>query len=344
MANKKYSVLAVLRVLEDYSDEEHSLYIKEIQGLIESEYGIVVGEKTIRTDIRALLDFGFDIRFVGSYRRVVAHKDGTVIDSDINTGCYLVGELTDEEIEVLYSSLAGNRFVFDRTYKSLVAKLERLSSTYAFSLNSKSVIRTMNDVSFFDSLNSNLKIVKEAIVKRRVITYMYAPVIPLDSFKNKTRSVSPCKVFVENGIFYLAGCDNNVSYEERLVFIRIDRMRGISFAEHQRYDLSSITGKGLISGDFAKKKFKLDRGEDIKVVFRCPLTLATETADYFGRKKLGLRIRRSETDNETFFITAPEDAILRFAQMYAPEVEIIEPIELRDKLKANLNRAIELNK
>ena len=33
MANKKYSVLAVLRVLEDYSDEEHSLYIKEIQGL-----------------------------------------------------------------------------------------------------------------------------------------------------------------------------------------------------------------------------------------------------------------------------------------------------------------------
>ena len=88
MANKKYSVLAVLRVLEDYSDEEHSLYIKEIQGLIESEYGIVVGEKTIRTDIRALLDFGFDIRFVGSYRRVVAHKDGTVIDSDINTGCY----------------------------------------------------------------------------------------------------------------------------------------------------------------------------------------------------------------------------------------------------------------
>jgi len=339
MANKKYSVLAVLRVLEEYSDEEHSLYIKEICGYVEEDYGIKVGAKTVRTDIRSLIDFGYDIRFVGSYKRVVPHSDGTVIDSDINTGCYLVGEVSDDEIETLYRSLVGDRFLPDRKYKRLVRTLENLSSTNDFSLNTKGVVRVNNDISILDVQNQNLRMIKWAIVNRCVISYVVFPDINTDRFKLETKYISPCKVFVDNGIFYLAGCDNSNWYKGELVFVRIDRMRSIGFEDRKTYDISDIHGEGLISGEFAKSRFKMDRGEVVDVVFRYPSTLQNDITSYFGRRQIFMNIDSLETDIYKCSTSVPEAAMLRFALMHATEVEILEPLELREKMKGILKKA-----
>ena len=339
MANKKYSVLAVLRVLEEYSDEEHSLYIKEICGYVEEDYGIKVGEKTVRTDIRSLIDFGYDIRFAGSYKRVVPHSDGTVIDSDINTGCYLVGEVSDDEIETLYRSLVGDRFLPDRKYKRLVRTLENLSSTNDFSLNTKGVVRVNNDISILDVQNQNLRMIKWAIVHKRVISYIMCLDIPSEDYKIETKYMSPCKVFIDNGIFYLAGCSYSYWYGGEPLIVRIDRMRNVNIVNNSKYDVSGLIGEGLISGEFAKSRFKLDRSDVVDARFRYPRSLQNEITSYFGRRQLFVNQDSMKTDAYVCKVSVPEDSMLRFALMHAPEVEILEPPVLREKMKGILKKA-----
>ena len=343
MANKKYSVLAVLRVLEDYSDEEHSLYIKEIQGLIESEYGIVVGEKTIRTDIRALLDFGFDIRFVGSYRRVVAHKDGTVIDSDINTGCYLVGSLTDVDIEILFSSLTNERHLSDTRYKELMYKLEGLSSTNDFRLFNNAVLRGKRDIVSGDIVYENIHVIKEAIKGRKVLSLTYLPSIgEPPSNVQKEMLISPYRVFVEDNVYYLVGSKKrNWWLGGELVFLRIERMRKVEILPYEKYSVMDIMGGKKIGDDYDKGRFRLCLGQSIEITFRYSTSIFDKACDYFGKRNMSFAFF-----DESFIeskVSVPEKAMVQFALMNAPDVEIMDPPELRKKVKNMFTTAAKKN-
>ena len=50
--------------------------------------------------------------------------------------------------------------------------------------------------------------------------------------------------------------------------------------------------------------------------------------------------------DDTYLIktTAPSEAILKFAKMFAPDVEIISPVELRDALKKDFAAAAKKHK
>ena len=51
-----------------------------------------------------------------------------------------------------------------------------------------------------------------------------------------------------------------------------------------------------------------------------------------------------KTDAYVCRVPVPEDAMLRFALMHAPEVEILDPPELREKMKGILKKANEVYK
>lgn len=61
-------ILAVLAILNRYSDDEHFVNASFIMDKLKSEYDLTVGNrKTIYSDIKALQDFGFEIEYNNSY-------------------------------------------------------------------------------------------------------------------------------------------------------------------------------------------------------------------------------------------------------------------------------------
>lgn len=350
MATKKYSVLAVLDVLKEYSDEEHCLKIKDIKEHIKKPpYKIDVSEKTIRSDLRALYDFGYDIRFANSYSRVMVHSDGTVLDSDINTGCYLVGDVSDEDIEILHDALLSERFLSSRKYSDLVDTLTYLSSTVDFDLHVKGAARVPRDIVSGRILYDNMRMIRQAIAAKKVISFKCVPMGAgnLEQWdRGKERFISPGRVFSEDGIYYLAGYEKLESGNSEYVILRVELMRNIKQVDKPRYNEYDIHLSGLRTPKFAKKRFKLVPDDKCEVTFRFSKSIIQQVADYFGSRRLIIVSRDKGAGDESVTVetTAPSEAILKFAKMYAPDVEIVSPVELRDALKKDFAAAAKKHK
>lgn len=349
MSNKKYSALAVLKVLEKHTDRNNPLLIKQIKVLVHEEYGIDISEKTIRSDIHALQSFGYDIRFIGTFEREIRHGDGTVLDSPINKDCYLAGPvlISDRQIEILYDALLDERFLPEADYKDLVDTLENLSSTLDFTLNSKGAARVKRDYADSDILYGNLKILREAIKERKAVSFYEVPLgthsMP-GLLKRETKYASPCRIFKQDGIYYLLCCRNSGIYGSGLSYIRIELMRNIQQISRPKYDIYDILGKGLTTcRDLTNRRFKMIPEENIQIKFSFPASMIYEAVDYFGSKSMIFKAGSRDGDRYTAIISVPEKAMLKFVRMNAPDVEIIQPIELREKASAIFAEASRLN-
>ena len=347
MSNKKYSVLAVLKVLQKHSDKDNPLLIKQIKILVDEEFGIDISEKTVRSDIHALQSFGYDIRFIGTFEREIRHGDGTVLDSPINKDCYLAGPVTDLQIEILYSALISERFLPDHEYKELVSTLESLSSTVDFTLNSKGAARVKRDYADPDILYGNMQILRKAIAERSAVSFYEVPIgthgMP-GLLRNAKRHVSPCRIFNEGGIYYLLCCDNGNGYGSELAYIRIELMRNIELETWKKFDIYGLLGKGLTTNkDLTNRRFKRIPEENVQISFRFPKTMINEAVDYFGSKSMIFKAGTSDEEHFTAIVSTPEKAMLRFVKINAPDVEIISPVELREKASAIFAEAYRVN-
>lgn len=61
MGDERTTSLWVLKVLKEYSDENHILKMSEIISILSNECEVVLDRRTISSSIKALIDFGYDI-------------------------------------------------------------------------------------------------------------------------------------------------------------------------------------------------------------------------------------------------------------------------------------------
>lgn len=331
MAEKKYSVLAVLKVLQEHSDEEHPLLMKQIKIYIHEEYGIKISEKTIRSDIAALKEFGFDIRNKGSFDRTIEHGDGTILDSKINKDWYLVGPISDDDIEILFDGLLSERYLPDNRFKNLSKTLENLSSSVDFVLNIKGAAKVKRDFIDWERLYGNMKIIREAITHRHVISYKSCDTARTGSFWywDDIYYISPCRIFKQDGIYYLMGC-SEFGYLE---YIRIEHMSDVQIREGHKFSLAGMIGDGLTLPDFSNRRFKLIPEKSFETTLRFPKTLVEKAADYFGNKSMLFRSSEKDKKYITASVMAPKEAVITFTLINAPDVEIIDPPALRERVK-----------
>ncbi len=83
--------------------------------------------------------------------------------------------------------------------------------------------------------------------------------------------------------------------------------------------------------------------ENIQIKFSFPAFMIYEAVDYFGSKSMLFKAGSRDSDRYTAIISVPEKAMLKFVRMNAPDVEIIQPIELREKASAIFAEASRLN-
>lgn len=129
MLHKKTTIVNILNILKQYTDENHRLSQKEIAEILEREYGMRVDRKAIKRNLSNLIDAGYDIE-CSQTTRMIKNKDGSLTESTILSDFYLERDFTDAELRLLIDSLLFSKHIPHSQCKELINKIEGLSSRY----------------------------------------------------------------------------------------------------------------------------------------------------------------------------------------------------------------------
>ena len=158
MQDKKTSVLALLKILEEHSDENHVLTQPKLLELLETIYHVSLDRRTLYKNVEMLTDFGYDI---STY-------------SDNGKGYYLrERQFETSEISLLCNAIHSSNYIPNSSSKELINKLLSTQSKY-YKNDFKSTVFVENankkdNKDFF----LNIEIISEAIKERKTISFNY---------------------------------------------------------------------------------------------------------------------------------------------------------------------------
>ena len=77
--SKKTAILCIIDILKKHTDSEHTLTQKQIQDMLESEYGLKLDRKAVKRNLTDLIDMGFDVGYSERTRKTKSGEDETVL-------------------------------------------------------------------------------------------------------------------------------------------------------------------------------------------------------------------------------------------------------------------------
>ena len=217
MQPKKMIILDILHILKKHSDKDHRLSQRDIQDLLETEYGMKVDRKTISRNIIKLVQCKYPIEF------------GSNGAETILTNIYYDHKFLNGELRLLIDSVLLTDGLPKKDRISLINRLESLSSKYFHSEISKI------DMDIYGTIENKqiiltLEEIGSAIAEGTQVTFYYSdygidgePKIRRDSNgKEKQYTVNPYQIISKNGHSYLI-C--NLPEYHDLTHFRIDRIK-----------------------------------------------------------------------------------------------------------------------
>lgn len=343
--SKRLSLFNTLEVLKKYTDEEHRLSQKEILDILERDYDMVVDRRTIKSNLMDLIDLGYEIESEET-SRMVRNKSGEAEENTIMSSIYLNRDFTKAELRLLIDSLLFSKHLPYSQCKELVQKLETLSNIYFKShmeyISTMPEDKTNNKQVFF-----NIDILDEAIHKKKKVSFKYLD-YGIDKKQHIKRKedgtervyiVSPYQMAAKEGKYYLI-C-NYDKYDD-ISNYRVDRITQLEILEEKIKPFSKLNwsnGQKLNLSDYMKKHVYMYSSGDVKTTFRIIKPLISDIIDMFGKDVTFL----DETEDMVCVkVNVNETSMIQFAKNYAPDIEILEPQELREKVKEVLRKGYEL--
>lgn len=265
--NQKIKLLRLIQILNEESDEQHPLTMKDIVEKL-SLYGISAERKSLYSDIQNLYDFGYDI---------VSHKAG-------KTFYYYMASREFElpELKLLVDSVQSAKFITERKSKQLIKKLEGLTSIYNAKQLSRQVyvsgrIKTQNE-----SIYYNVDKLHMAIGDNKKISFDYfhwnekkEQVLGHDG---KRYEVSPWALSWDDENYYLIAHE---SESDTIRHYRVDKMLRINILSDNREGKEHF--KSFDMANYAKKTFGMFAGNEERVTLLCDNSMAGVMIDRFGK-------------------------------------------------------------
>ena len=206
----KPRILYLLRILEQYTDEEHPLTTKQLIEMLNEKYGISTYRTTIAKDVAALQEFGVDI--------VVVHS----------TQCkYFIGSRQFElpELKLLIDAVESSKFITSKKSDVLIKKIHMLTSN-----GQVKKLKRNNYVSGRIKPNNEqiyyiVDTINDAINEGKQISFQYYEYTGLKEkvLKNKGEvyTVSPYHLVWNDDYYYVVGYSEK---REKIVTFRVDRI------------------------------------------------------------------------------------------------------------------------
>ncbi|MBQ8909249.1 MAG: WYL domain-containing protein [Clostridia bacterium] len=314
-SSKKLSILYILEVLKEYSNETHPLKQEDILNKIYNIYGMECERKSIGANIDLLIDLGYDI-------------------IKLKKGCYLgQREIEPSEVTFLIDAIFSSKSIDGEHAKKLSKKLMGLLSkhdrkNYNYIYNSNHVTRTDNKQVFY-----NIEIIHSAIEQNKKISFNYQRFYfdkqKREQRKSKRLYVSPYFFVNNQGKYYLVCAFNNT---EDVANYRVDNMKEVQIVDDERRDIKQLKNftKGLDMAAYASKNQYMLSADPIVAKVKISNDYAENyVSDWFGDNA------RFEMENEEIFayISSTESTIIYWCLQYGENIELIEPVATREKIK-----------
>ena len=356
---KKLLILNILDILRKYTDEDHRLSQKEIAEILKNEYDMKADRKAIRRNLLNLMDCGYEIEYSETIRNVpVKDKKTGEILRDKDTGeplmeenelwsdFYLKRQFTDGELRLLIDSLLFSRHIPYSQCKDLVEKLEDLSNIY-FKSRVRYISTLPEDKTDNRQLFYNIEMLDEAISKNRKVSFRYVEYQADKKLHEKRRPdgsireyvITPYQMAAREGKYYLI-C-NYDKYDDVSNY-RLDRIRDIRILDEPGKPFSELKWSGnrkLDLAEYMKEHVYMYSSENVHVKFRIVKPMITDVIDMFGKEVV---FSDEDEIHVTVAVKTNERAMEQFAKNFAPDVEVLQPESLRQRVKEELERAVEV--
>ena len=261
----KPRILYLLRILEQYTDEEHPLTTKQLIDKLQDEYGISAHRTTLTKDIVALQEYGVDI--------VTVHS----------TQCkYFIGSRKFElpELKLLIDAVESSRFITAKKSESLIRKIHTLTSQGQVSKlrrNNYVVDRIKPDN---EQIYYIVDTINDAINEGKQISFQYYDYSGLKKkvLKNKGEiyKLSPYKLIWSGDYYYVIGYSEK---KGKVINFRVDR---IAVAPTILSENAIPVPKDFDLENFTKEVFFMFSGDEVEVDLQCDNSLMKTMIDRFG--------------------------------------------------------------
>lgn len=353
---KKMLILNILDILQKYTDDNHTLSQKDIIDKLANEYDMVVDRRSIRTNIINLMDFGYNIQYEEIVRKVPLkdskgktvcnpktgekEMEETYIWSDFR----LIREFEDSELRLLIDSLLFSRHIPYNQCKTLVEKIEGLSSEN-FRSRVKYISTMPNDKTDNKNLFLNIDLIDEAIATKKKIKFKYLEydtdkkmhVKKREDGSERIYKITPYQMAAREGKYYLI-C--NYDKYDNISNYRIDRIKDIEITDEKARPFKELKGANKVDlylSDYMRKHPYMYSSDDVQATFWITRAMIGDVIDIFGTS---VDFADADENGVTVTTTTNERAMKQFALNYAPDVIVLRPERLRSEIVEHLKRAV----
>ena len=311
---QKSKLLALLRIFEQQTDENHLLNVPQLVEQLEAQ-GIRCERKSVYSDIEALGNLGYDIK----------------LQRGRGGGYFLASRTFDlAELKLLVDAVQSSRVVSGTTSRRLIRKLEKLCSNYEGSQLQRQVYVEGRPKTDSKSLLYSIDALHEAINNGKMVEFHYKK-----SGRPEMRSISPWQLAWENGCYYLIAYDEGKGIRH----YRVDRMSGVRVLEKPRLGLEQFRDFDLPA--YLRKHFNMYGGPEHRVTLRCTADLEGAMRERFGESPVFL-----PEPEGGFHFDVPicvSDQFYGWVCGFGGKVEITAPAEVRQGLHDLTSRIAQAN-
>ncbi len=322
---RKARTIAVLKLLENLSDESHPLTSAVILEKLAAD-GIISERKAIYDDIEILRELGYDIGMSGGKNR----------------GYYLASrKFSVPEISLLTDAVLSAGFVPKKKTHELVEKLQGLVSVHEASELKSRICIENRAKSENEGIYNIIEELNFAILNRKTVKIVYARDNLGDNGVVKAKkeiTVCPYAMLWEADRYYVIG--NNPKYDN-LMHLRVDRIEEITVTKQPWRHFSEVSEykQRFDTADYARKTFNMFGGEKSRIDLECRLELFDKITDRFGN---GIFIRYDKP-NGVFRFTADarlSEGLIGWLMQFGGDIKVLSPESLQYDVKRKAEEII----
>lgn len=265
-SDQKKKILYLAQIFKEYTDEEHSITMKEILQKL-NLHGIEAERKSIYDDIETLRVFGMNIEGIS----VGSGYEYRLTEHDFELA----------ELKLLVDAIQASRFITAKKSNELISKLEKFASKYEAGQLQRQVfvadrVKTVNEHIFY-----NVDAIYSALNSNAKIDFDYYEWSLSRKFELRDnglkRGISPWALIWDNENYYLVAYDSEA---KRIKHYRVDKMRNIVCTKEFRDGKDNFDK--FNTAVYTRKMFGMFGGEEMKVGLECDNNLVGVLIDRFG--------------------------------------------------------------
>jgi predicted DNA-binding transcriptional regulator YafY len=306
---------------------------------------MVAERKAIKRNLAELTEAGYPVRMkTEKTRNGINRKTGEAEENVACSDFYYEHPFSDAELRMLIDGVLFSRSTPRKQGRELIRKLEELTDeSFHYRVNHVTILpenRPENKQLFY-----TIEILDEAISRKRQVEITYNnygtdkklhPRLDEDD-QPKRQIVNPYQMVAANGRYYLI-C--NYDQHDNVVYCRLDRITDIMLLETPQKLARSIPElkNGLNLPKHLAEHLYMFPGKSEWVVFRAKKYLLNDMIDWFGKD---IQFSNETEDEITAAVSVNLDSMRLWAMQYALHVRIMEPEELRERVRDDIRKAAE---